>query len=159
MPSLVFRYVVPHSAHVPSPLSGSRTPHWHIQPMRRAGTPAMSAYAGTSRVTTAPAPTNANSPSVDPHTPPVAGATVTLTARHHHVTPPPATTVDDADVSVTTTDNGQYTFWFFADPTKDPPLPNELLVTAQSGALTGSLATPLTLTAGAVTNAPPIYLS
>ena len=49
----------------PAPLSGSRSPHWHIQPIRRAGTPTISAYAGTSFVTTAPAPTNAYSPSVD----------------------------------------------------------------------------------------------
>ena len=48
--------------------SGSRTPHWHIQPMIFAGTPTTSAYAGTSCATTAPAPTKAYSPSVVPQT-------------------------------------------------------------------------------------------
>ncbi len=36
--------------------------------MRRAGTPATSAYGGTSFVTTAPAPTKAYAPSVTPQT-------------------------------------------------------------------------------------------
>ena len=36
-------YVDPQAAHVPCPLSGSRSPHWHIHPMRRAGTPTISA--------------------------------------------------------------------------------------------------------------------
>src|SRR5687768_4910592 len=47
---------------------GRRSPHWHIHPMRFAGTPATRAYAGTSLVTTAPAPTNAYSPRVTPQT-------------------------------------------------------------------------------------------
>ena len=38
------------------------------QPMRRAGTPTTSAWAGTSRLTTAPAPTKAYSPIVVPQT-------------------------------------------------------------------------------------------
>ena len=36
-----------------------RSPQRHIQPTTRAGTPTTSAWSGTSRVTTAPAPTNA----------------------------------------------------------------------------------------------------
>ena len=51
------------------PETESRSPHWHIQPTRRAGTPTISPYAGTSDVTTAPAPMKAYSPSqVAPHT-------------------------------------------------------------------------------------------
>src|SRR5690606_36481996 len=46
----------------------SRSPHAHIQPTSRAGTPATSPCAGTSRVTTAPAPTNEYGPRVTPHT-------------------------------------------------------------------------------------------
>src|SRR5262249_4147961 len=48
--------------------SSSFTPHSHIQPVCLAGTPVTSAYGGTSRVTTAPAPTNAYSPKVTPQT-------------------------------------------------------------------------------------------
>src|SRR5207245_4524052 len=47
---------------------GRRAPHWHSQPTRRAGTPTIRANPGTSEVTTAPAPMNAYSPSVTPHT-------------------------------------------------------------------------------------------
>ena len=47
---------------------GNRSPHWHIQPILVAGTPAISAYGGTSRVITAPAPIKQYSPSVDPQT-------------------------------------------------------------------------------------------
>ena len=46
----------------------SRSPAWLIQPMRRAGTPAISAKAGTSFVTTAPAAMKAYSPIVWPQT-------------------------------------------------------------------------------------------
>src|SRR2546422_428761 len=61
-------YGVPHTAQVALPPdTKSRSPHWHIHPTRRAGTPTISAYAGTSDVTTAPAPMNAYSPSVTPH--------------------------------------------------------------------------------------------
>src|SRR5213079_1476563 len=50
------------------PLGWSRSPHWHIHPTRRAGTPTIKPYAGTSEVTTAPAPINAYSPRVTPQT-------------------------------------------------------------------------------------------
>ena len=84
----------------PTPASGRRSPHRHIQPMRRAGTPTISAYGGTSFVTTAPAPTNAYSPSVDAaddrrvgadrRAAPHQRATILVLARHvaariHHV--------------------------------------------------------------------------
>src|SRR4051812_3428286 len=60
---------LPQASHRTSPLaSGSRSPHWHIQPMRRAGTPAITANGGTSRMITAPAPMKQYSPSVVPHT-------------------------------------------------------------------------------------------
>src|SRR6476661_86784 len=36
------RYFSPHDLHVPSPLSGSRIPHLHIQPILRPGTPTTS---------------------------------------------------------------------------------------------------------------------
>ena len=68
IPSPRRTYGVPHPLQVPSPVSSRRTPHAHTHPMRRAGTPATSAYGSTSLVTTAPAPTNAYSPSVTPHT-------------------------------------------------------------------------------------------
>ena len=42
--------------------SGRRWPQAHTQPRRRAGLPATSAWSGTARVTTAPAPTVANRP-------------------------------------------------------------------------------------------------
>src|SRR5204862_7137689 len=48
--------VDPQAAHVPCPLSDSRSPHWHIQPIRRAGTPTINASSSTSFDTTAPAP-------------------------------------------------------------------------------------------------------
>src|SRR3954465_12241570 len=59
-------YVEPRPRQAPPPESGRRSPHWHIQPMRRAGTPTTRANAGTSFATTDPAPTNAYSPSVVP---------------------------------------------------------------------------------------------
>ena len=38
------RYAVPHAPQRGSPsVSGRRTPHWHIQPVRRAGTPTIRA--------------------------------------------------------------------------------------------------------------------
>src|SRR5689334_3564952 len=61
-------YLSPHSLHVPSPLSGSRIPHLHIQPIRRPGTPTTSPNAGTSFVTTLPAPMKEYSPRVVPQT-------------------------------------------------------------------------------------------
>src|SRR5262249_23537677 len=67
------RYRMPHAEHdtvTGPPFSGasSRTPHEHIHPARRAGTPNISAYGCTSPVTTAPAPMNAYSPIVWPQT-------------------------------------------------------------------------------------------
>jgi hypothetical protein len=47
---------------------GPGTPHWHIHPTRRAGTPTIKAYAGTSLRTTAPAPMKQYSPRVTPQT-------------------------------------------------------------------------------------------
>src|ERR1035441_6187622 len=69
----VFRYCAPQAAHLaPSPVplaeKSSLIPHAHIHPRRRAGFPTIKAYAGTSRVTTAPAPINAYSPIVIPQT-------------------------------------------------------------------------------------------
>src|SRR5258708_15928858 len=58
----------PHTAHGPVPLSGRRSPHWHIHPTRRAGTPTTSANGATSVLTTAPAPTKEYSPRVTPLT-------------------------------------------------------------------------------------------
>src|SRR5215467_2740879 len=46
----------------------NRSPHRHTHPVCRAGTPTTRAWAGTSRVTTAPAPTKAYSPIVTPQT-------------------------------------------------------------------------------------------
>src|SRR5690606_4232608 len=51
---------------LPSPRSC--TPQLHIHPRCRAGTPSIKAYGGTSRFTTAPAPTKAYSPIVTPQT-------------------------------------------------------------------------------------------
>jgi hypothetical protein len=61
---------VPVSAQTASSPSSKRrvAPLCDTQPMRRAGTPAISAYGGTSLVTTAPAATNAHSPMVTPQT-------------------------------------------------------------------------------------------
>ena len=56
-------YRAPQDAHAALPegeaSSGSRSPHAQTQPMIRAGVPTTSAKSGTSRVTTAPAPTKA----------------------------------------------------------------------------------------------------
>jgi hypothetical protein len=58
-------YFRPHTQPRSSP---SLAPHSQAQPTRRAGLPTTSPFAGTSRVTTAPAPTNACAPIVNPHT-------------------------------------------------------------------------------------------
>src|SRR5437763_16050548 len=65
-PSCLYR--VPQTLHESGFLSGNRSPHRHIQPTRRAGTPTISAYAATSFVTTLPAPMNAYSSRVMPQT-------------------------------------------------------------------------------------------
>lgn len=59
--SSVFSYAFPHDRHAvrPSASNGRRLPHMHIQPRIRPGFPRTSAKSGTSRTTTAPAPTNA----------------------------------------------------------------------------------------------------
>src|SRR5690606_18442661 len=67
-PSPERSYTVPHDSQALSPESASLSPHRHIQPIRRAGIPTTRANGATSFVTTAPAPTNAYSPSVNPHT-------------------------------------------------------------------------------------------
>src|SRR5262245_34472631 len=62
-------YVVLQAEHTPaSDDISSRSPHRHTHPVCRAGTPTTRACAGMSCVTTAPAPTNAYSPIVTPHT-------------------------------------------------------------------------------------------
>src|SRR2546422_8817997 len=62
-------YVAPQAAHsLRPPATARRSPHWHIHPTRRAGTPSIRPKAGTSAVTTAPAPMKAYSPRVTPHT-------------------------------------------------------------------------------------------
>ena len=72
------RYSTPHPRHRASPdasaatgtplPSARRWPHAQTHPMRRAGLPATSAWSGTLRVTTAPAPTVANRPTSLPAT-------------------------------------------------------------------------------------------
>jgi hypothetical protein len=93
-------------------------------------------------------------PSVDPASPPVAGAEVAITPRHNDGT----TTVDDPDITVYTTEDGQYTLWFVADPDRNPPIANELVATASAGGYGGSLSTQ-TLIPNKVTSADPIFLS
>jgi hypothetical protein len=61
-------YVRAQAEHVGKEESGRRTPQLHIHPICCAGTPTMMAYAGTSCVTTAPAPMNEYSPSATPQT-------------------------------------------------------------------------------------------
>src|SRR2546422_654673 len=52
----VSAYVAPQAAHsLRPPATARRSPHWHIHPTRRAGTPSIRPKAGTSAVTTAPA--------------------------------------------------------------------------------------------------------
>src|SRR5207245_7369735 len=65
------RYSAPHTLHCACPfrcetVSASVTPQAQIHPRCRAGLPWTSAKSGTSRVTTAPAPTNAKRPMVSP---------------------------------------------------------------------------------------------
>jgi hypothetical protein len=71
---------------------------------------------------------------------PIEGLTVTVTARHDDVVK--GTSVTGASAQVVTTDDGQYTFWFFADPAKTPHHPSHV-VAAASGAVNGPLALPL----------------
>src|SRR5690606_276545 len=62
-------YAVPQAEQTACPASRrSRSPQRQIHPTRRAGTPTTSANAGTSAVTTAPAPTKQYSPRECPHT-------------------------------------------------------------------------------------------
>ena len=56
----------PHSGQIFFPCR--RAPHSHTQSTCRAGTPSISAWGGTSVVTTAPAPIMAHAPTVWPHT-------------------------------------------------------------------------------------------
>lgn len=94
--------------------------------------------------------------SVDPATPPVAGAVVTITPRHRSG---PTTFVDDPDVTLLTTEEGQYTYWFFPDPDQDPPLVNELVVSAHTETLGAGPITVEPIHPHAVTDVPAIHLS
>lgn len=94
--------------------------------------------------------------SVDPAAPPVAGAVVTITPRHRSG---PSAFTDDPDVTLLTTDDGQYTYWFLPDPDQDPPLVNELIVSVESGSLSADPLTVTTIHPHAVTNVPRIELS
>lgn len=69
--------------------------------------------------------------SIDLDTPVVPNATVTLTPVH---SAPPAPPFDDAEVIVTTTDDGQFTFWFLPQLGETPPVANELTGTAADSA-------------------------
>jgi hypothetical protein len=96
-------------------------------------------------------------PAVDPTSPVVPRAAVALTPVHQA-----AGTVSDAAVTVTTTDDGQYTFWFLPQLGEDPPIANRLTATATAtvdGVIrTGSF--PATdLIANEVTDAPHLLLS
>src|SRR5260370_32934320 len=65
----VIRYLRAQAGHCPSPVPFcNRIPQLHIHPICLAGTPPISAWSGTSRVTTAPAPTKQYFPNVMPHT-------------------------------------------------------------------------------------------
>jgi len=94
---------------------------------------------------------------VDAASPAVPQAAVTLTPGHQA-----GGTVNDPPVTVTTTEDGQYTFWFLPQLTDDPPIANRLSATATAtvnGVVrTGSL--PLTnLNPNDVTYVPHMLLS
>ena len=103
--------------------------------------------------------------SVDPTSPPVPAAAVTFTAVHLSG----GSSTSDPAVVVQTADDGQYTFWFHpivpptGTPPPDPPLANQVAVTATatdaSGVVrTGSLAQ-FAVTPNDVTYAQTILLS
>ncbi|MFW5896063.1 MAG: hypothetical protein ACOCUA_01620 [archaeon] len=66
-------------------------------------------------------------PAVDPTSPIVAGADVQLTPEHVD-----GGTTSGTVLNTRTTEDGQYVGWFGADPALDPPLPNQVDVTAQA---------------------------
>ena len=108
---------------------------------------------------------------------PVAGATVTLTPTHDQpaTSSQPASSVPDPAVTVTTTDDGQYTYWLLPQFTKttdstgkviyvmeSPPIANQLTVgvTAILGGISRSRTLALNLDPNTiVTNAPTITLT
>jgi hypothetical protein len=93
-------------------------------------------------------------PSVNPASPPVPNASVTLTPVHAPPSPP---SVDETPVTVTTTDDGQYTYWFLPIITDDPPLANQLTGNVAMGSYSGILPS-LSLLANGVTYAPPVFI-
>jgi hypothetical protein len=103
-------------------------------------------------------------PALDATSPPVPLALVTLTSAHDDQPPPPlpSTSVEDPPVTVTTTEDGQYTFWFLPQLGETPPIANQLTATASAVVdghpRSGSLALQNLIPNG-VTNAPSILLS
>jgi hypothetical protein len=93
--------------------------------------------------------------SVDVNTPTVTNATVTLQPIH---SAPPAPPVNDNQVIVATTDDGQFTFWFLPQYLEDPPIANQLtgIIKDESGHQ-GSFA--VNLTPNGVTYAPTTFLT
>jgi hypothetical protein len=108
-------------------------------------------------------------PSVDLTSPPVPNATVVLTPSHYHLPPPPPpplpppppVIVPDAPVTVTTTEDGQYTYWFLPElGGVHPPIANQLSVqvTVPMTTLHGGTSMPFHLTPNGVTYAPTVLL-
>ncbi len=82
---------------------------------------------------------------------PVPNAIVTLTAFH-------AGSPDTA-VTLTTTDDGQFTYWFLAETTKTPPVADTITVHVTDGVHSGDLhPSPFTLVPNGVNYAPTITL-
>jgi hypothetical protein len=88
---------------------------------------------------------------------PVPGATVTLSPAHYQN----PQTVVDGDVIVTTTDDGQYTYWFLPQLSEVPPIANQLTgtVSATIGGTTFTANIPsINLVPNGVTNVPTVTL-
>jgi hypothetical protein len=95
--------------------------------------------------------------SIDLNTPPVPNVPVVLTPMH-------AASPDDSPVTVMTTDDGQYTFWFLPQLGKSLPIAGQLMaqvmpVTIEGHSCSGAFSTPLTLIPNGVTYAPDIILT
>jgi hypothetical protein len=110
-------------------------------------------------------------PASNPASPVVVGAVATITPIHYYQpptppppapqVPPPPVIVPDTPFSVPTTDDGQYTAWFFPDylGNVQPAIPNQLSITVTATGFPAPVTVQVNpLTPNGVTYAPTVLL-
>jgi hypothetical protein len=94
--------------------------------------------------------------SVNPTSPIVPNATVTLQPSHYD--PVGGTTTFDPPVTVPTTDDGQFTYWFLPMLTETPAIANQLTGTVADGSGHTGIIPLISFLPNGVTYAPTVYI-